>query len=129
VAQLTNKPKRSDEPIWWALFSAGGVCFAVVIPGAILALALLPAWGLITADSLSYARISAFMYQALWGLAGLAFVVAAICLPLFHAAHRIHHGLHDLQLGGGLPSKIICYGLAALFSAAGFWLLIQGLIS
>lgn len=121
MTQLTDTPKRSDEPIWWALFSVGGVCFAVVIPGAILALALLPAWGVITAESLSYARISAFIYQALWGLAGLAFVAAAICLPLFHAAHRIHHGLHDLQLGGGMLSKLLCYGSAALLSGLGWY--------
>jgi len=109
-------PKRSDEPIWWALFSAGGVCFAVVVPGAILALAVLPALGVITADSLSYPRISELLYQSLWGLAGLAFVGSVICLPLFHAAHRIHHGLHDLQLGGGRISKLICYGGATILS-------------
>ncbi|WP_333606605.1 fumarate reductase subunit FrdD [Arsukibacterium sp.] len=118
-----SQPRRSDEPIWWALFSAGGVCFAVVIPGAILALALLPVLDVITADNLSYARISGLMYNALWGLAGLAFVGGALCLPLFHAAHRIHHGLHDLKLGGGLVSKLLCYGLAALGSAAALWCL------
>lgn len=126
MKQQTKLPKRSDEPVWWALFSAGGVCFAVVVPGAILTLALLPAFGGIMADNLSYARISALLYQSLWGLAGLAFVGSVICLPLFHAAHRIHHGLHDLQLGGGLLSKVTCYGLAALGSAAAIGLLIQG---
>lgn len=116
-------PKRSDEPVWWALFSAGGVCFAVVVPGAILALALLPALGVITADSLSYPRISELLYQSLWGLAGLAFVGSVICLPLFHAAHRIHHGLHDLQLGGGLLSKVLCYGSAAVISLLALYLI------
>ncbi|KKO44477.1 fumarate reductase [Arsukibacterium ikkense] len=125
----TAQPKRSDEPIWWALFSAGGVCFAVVLPGAILALAILPALGLTTGDSLSYARMADMVYHSLWGLAGLAFVAAAICLPLFHAAHRIHHGLHDLQLGGGLASKLLCYGLAALTSATGVWLLVKAWVS
>lgn len=115
-------PKRSDEPVWWALFSAGGVCFAVVVPGAILALALLPALGVMTADSLSYPRISELLYQSLWGLAGLAFVGSVICLPLFHAAHRIHHGLHDLKLGGGLLSKVLCYGSAAVISLLALYL-------
>jgi fumarate reductase subunit D len=122
----TEPPKRSDEPIWWALFSAGGVCFAVLIPGSILALALLPALGFTSADSLNYAKISALLYQALYGMAGLAFVGGVICLPLFHAAHRIHHGLHDLKLGGGLLSKICCYGLAALSSAIAIGLLLAG---
>lgn len=125
----TTQAKSSDEPIWWALFSAGGVCFAVFIPGAILALSLLPALGVITADNLSYARISDLLYQALWGLAGLVFVGCVVCLPLFHAAHRIHHGLHDLKLAGGPGSKLLCYGLAALGSAASLWLVVQGWFS
>ncbi|WP_019675960.1 fumarate reductase subunit FrdD [Arsukibacterium perlucidum] len=123
MIQKNAPPKRSDEPVWWALFSAGGVCFAVVVPGAILALALLPALGVITADSLSYPRISELLYQSLWGLAGLAFVGSVICLPLFHAAHRIHHGLHDLQLGGGLLSKVLCYGSAAVISLLALYLI------
>lgn len=119
----TTQAKRSDEPVWWALFSAGGVCFAVVVPGAILALALLPAFGGISADNLSYPRISALLNDALWGLAGLAFIGSVICLPLFHAAHRIHHGLHDLKLGGGLLSKVLCYGSAAVISVVAIYLI------
>jgi fumarate reductase subunit D len=110
-------PARSDEPIWWALFSAGGVCFAVVIPGAILALALLYPVGIIPAEMLSYARVRTLLLGHFGGLAGLLFVGAAVCLPLFHAAHRIHHGLHDLQWARGLITKILCYGSAFLFSA------------
>ena len=122
--KTTQQPRRSDEPIWWALFSAGGVCFAVVIPGAILSLAVLYPLGLISLEMLSYQRIYAMVFDTFFGLGGLAFVGAAICLPLFHAVHRIHHGLHDLQWAHGPVAKVLCYGAAILLSAiaAGFWI-------
>ncbi len=123
-----NTPlKRSDEPIWWALFSAGGVCFAVVVPGLILSLAILYPLGLIDADMLAYQRIHQLMFSSLWGLGGIAVAGAAICLPLFHAAHRIHHGLHDLKLAHSIRPKIACYGLAGLCSLAALYLVFSQL--
>jgi|GEM_PF-3230858 len=90
--KTTKQPRRSDEPIWLALFSAGGVCFAVVLPGELLSLAVFYPSGLISAEMLSYERIHAMVFDAFSGFGGLAFVGAAICLPLFHAVHRIHLG-------------------------------------
>lgn len=111
--------RRSDEPIWWMLFSVGGVCFAVVVPGAILLLGVLAPLGLLPTVSgvLDYEQARALMSGYFWALPGLAFVVATICLPLFHAAHRIHHGGHDLQLHWGRAGKWLCYGAAALTAA------------
>lgn len=124
-----NKPfKRSDEPIWWALFSAGGVCFAVVIPGLILTLAVLYPLGLINADMLSYQRIQHLLFSELWGLGGLVIAGSAICLPLFHAMHRIHHGLHDLKLAHSIIAKIVCYGIATLLSLLALYWAFSGLI-
>ena len=111
--------KRSDEPIWWGLFSAGGVCFAVFVPAAILFIALLIPAGIVAPEGLSFARARSMVF----GLPGLIFIGVVICLPLFHAAHRIRHGLHDLKLGRERPNKIATYGSAALLSAlalAGF---------
>ena len=115
--------RRSDEPIWWALFSAGGVCFAVVVPGAILVLGILAPLGLLptSAGSLPYQQARTLLVEYLWALPGLAFVVAAICLPLFHAAHRIHHGGHDLKIHLGGIGKWLCYGGAAVASAAALY--------
>jgi len=111
--------RRSDEPIWWLLFSAGGVCFAVVLPGTILLLGVLAPLGLLptSTGALSFEQASMLIAGALWGLPGLAFVMAAICLPLFHAAHRIHHGAHDLKIHWGKPGKLLCYGCAVLVNA------------
>lgn len=116
--------KRSDEPIWWGLFSAGGVCFAVFVPAAILFIALLIPAGVVAPEALSFARARSLVF----GLPGLIFIGVVICLPLFHAAHRIRHGLHDLKLGGELPNKIATYGSAALLSALALVGFIIGII-
>ncbi|MDO9519963.1 MAG: fumarate reductase subunit FrdD [Pseudohongiella sp.] len=118
-----QQPTRSDEPIWWALFSAGGVCFAVVIPGAILAVGVLYPLGLIPGEMLGFERIRHLLFESFLGFAGFIFVGVAICLPLFHAFHRIRHGLHDLQWAHGWAAKSACYGSATLLSviALGLW--------
>lgn len=109
-----NKPptrrQAFDEPLWWGLFSAGGVCFAVFAPAAILFIALLAPLGVVTLDA-ERAR------SLLFGLPGLVFVGAIMCLPWFHAAHRIRHGLHDLRLGRDGSIKWLTYGGAALLNA------------
>lgn len=108
-------PKRSDEPIWWGLFSAGGVCFAVFLPGLMLVLGILWPLGLIQSPWLYFANLQPLLSVG-YGIPALLVVGAVICLPLFHAAHRIHHGLHDLKLGSSGVSKLLCYGAAAAFS-------------
>lgn len=117
LENIDDVPKRSDEPIWWVLFSAGGVCFAVVFPGLIVSLAFLMPMGIVSAELLEYERIRGFLFDSFRGLAGLMFAGAAICLPLFHAAHRIHHGLHDLKVPYPGVSKTVSYGTAFLLSA------------
>jgi len=116
-----NSPKRSDEPIWWALFSAGGVCFAVFLPGLILILGFLWPLGLLDASLLQYAQLLTLLQNG-YGLTGLAFTCAVICLPLFHAAHRIHHGLHDLKCSYSGVAKLLCYGTAAALSMLALYL-------
>jgi fumarate reductase subunit D len=108
---LTNQTSssRSSEPIWWALFSAGGVCFAVFIPSVVLFLALLLPLGIV---ELTYTQATTWLFSV-WGL---MFVGACIVLPAFHAAHRIRHGLHDLKIQQHTLVTFLCYGLAALLS-------------
>ncbi|MCC5826977.1 fumarate reductase subunit FrdD [Alkalimonas sp.] len=113
-------PRRSDEPIWWSLFSAGGVCVAMLVPAIALLVLLGIPLGLVSAEQLSYQRLHALVFHPL----GLGVVLAVIVLPLFHAMHRIHHGLHDLQLAHGRLAKWLCYGSAVLLSslALSLWL-------
>ncbi|MCC5882931.1 MAG: fumarate reductase subunit D [Halomonas sp.] len=110
-----------DEPLWWGLFSAGGVCFAVVVPAAILFLALLIPLGVVSLDA-ERAR------SLLFSLPGILFVGAVVCLPLFHAAHRIRHGLFDLRLGRDKPNKWLTYGGAALLSAVALGGVLLGML-
>lgn len=108
------------EPLWWGLFSAGGVCFAVLIPAVVLIFGLLWPLGVI---ELEFARLSA-MHQSIWGL---LFTGAVICLPAFHAAHRIRHGMHDLKIGyGGNTTSFLCYGSAMVLAGLGLlaWVLV-----
>ena len=97
------------EPVWWSLFSAGGVCFAVFVPAVALVFGVLWPLGLV---DVNYAQLSGW-YQSIWGL---LFTGALICLPAFHAAHRIRHGLHDIKIGGGSTTAFICYGVATVVS-------------
>jgi len=100
-----------DEPLWWFLFSAGGLCFAICLPPLILLL-LGKAAGLIDPQALAFERVHAKVFS--WK--GILLVGAVVILPLFHAAHRIRHGLHDLKLSHGPLPKWLSYGLAALLS-------------
>ena len=107
-------PKRSHEPIFWSLFGAGGVVSALALPGAVLVTGLAWPLGLIPADALDHARISAFAGS----LPGALILLAVIALPLWHAAHRIFHSLHDFGVHRGLDRwKRICYGTAAAGAA------------
>lgn len=114
-------PRRSDEPIWWSLFSAGGVCVAMLVPAIALLVLLGIPLGLVSAEQLSYQRLHALVFHPL----GLGVVLGALVLPLFHAMHRIHHGLHDLKLAHGQLAKWLCYGCAIVLStvAIALWLL------
>ena len=103
--------KRSNAPIFWLLFGAGGMLSAllgtalVVITGLLVPLG----WGL-PADWMSYPRALAFAQHAL----GKAVVFVVIALFAWHAVHRIFHSLHDLGLHAGTAAKWLCYGVAAL---------------
>ncbi len=105
---IDQKPKRSDEPIFWGLFGAGGTWFAMLTPVTILVLGIFVPLGIIDAEALSYHRMIGFMDNLL----GALIVIASISLPAWHAMHRVHHGLHDLKFHIGTFGVFICYALA-----------------
>ncbi|WP_117236234.1 fumarate reductase subunit FrdD [Vibrio maerlii] len=111
--KVDRTPKRSDEPIWWGLFGAGGTWFAMITPITILVLGILAPLGIIDAEALSYERVSAFAKTII----GALFIIATLALPMWHAMHRVHHGMHDLKIHAGVLGKVICYFIAALISA------------
>jgi fumarate reductase subunit D len=104
-------PKRSNEPIFWSLFGAGGVISAMVLPALVLVTGLAWPLGLMSEDALSYARMSSFAGSL---IGGFAFFVV-IALTFWHAAHRIAHSAHDFGVHRGLGVwKVVCYGAALL---------------
>ena len=106
--------KRSHEPIFWSLFGAGGVLSALVGPVLILITGIVAPVGLwMPPHALAYARVLAFAQD--W--AGKLLILAVISLFLFHAAHRIYHGLHDLGVHAGRRAMLGTYGGALLGTA------------
>ena len=116
---IDRHPPRSEEPIWWSLFGAGGSWFAMFTPITVLLLGVLVPLGLLSPDYLNYERVHAFASS--W--VGALLILGSIILPLWHAMHRIHHGTHDLKLRLGLVGKVACYGFATLASLLSLWLI------
>ncbi|MGR5120369.1 fumarate reductase subunit FrdD [Vibrio astriarenae] len=104
--KVDTAPKRSDEPIWWGLFGAGGTWFAMLTPITIFVIGVLVPMGLIEFD---YERVSSFANTIIGGL----FIIATLALPMWHAMHRLHHGMHDLKIHTGVVGKIACYWVAS----------------
>jgi fumarate reductase subunit D len=107
--------KRSHEPIFWSLFGAGGVLSALIAPALILITGILAPVGLwMPHQALAYGRVLGFAQH--WF--GKLLLLAVISLFLFHAAHRIYHGLHDLGVHAGTGTMAAAYGSALLASLA-----------
>jgi fumarate reductase subunit D len=105
--------KRSNEPILWVLFSAGGVVAAFLVPVLLLLLFLAFPLGWIKPPS----------YEGLLALVRLPITrlgLFVLCFfSLFHWAHRFRYTLYD-----GLQIKHLnqlifpfCYGGAIIGSA------------
>ena len=100
---------KSNEPIWWSLFSAGGVVAAFLVPVLILITGIAWPLGLLPGDALEFARMQALLSHPLTRV----FCFVLISLPLFHWAHRFRFTLVDV----GLKSihtliAVLCYGAA-----------------
>ncbi|WP_211222752.1 fumarate reductase subunit FrdD [Paludibacterium yongneupense] len=106
-----NRPlKRSNAPIFWGLFGAGGMLAALLGPMLIFITGIAVPLGLLLPRSaMNYAAMLAFARHPL----GKGFIFIVIALFLWHAAHRLFHSLHDIGIHGGTLAKLLTYGLAA----------------
>jgi fumarate reductase subunit D len=101
--------RRSNEPFFWSLFSAGGLATALLTPVLILVTGFL-----VPAHRVGYSRLNDIFTNPLARLVlfGLALVT------FFHWAHRFRHILIDIGLAAfGLPIAVVCY-LTALAASA-----------
>ena len=104
--------RRSNEPFFWALFSAGGMLAALLLPALVAVLWFAPP---------SYQELVGKVDQPLVKLA----LFGLIMLSLFHWAHRFRFTLYDgLQLSHlfGLIATI-CYGGATALTFLAAYLL------
>jgi fumarate reductase subunit D len=112
--------KKTSEPFWWALFSAGGMIAALFIPIHVFLNGLAIPFGWIEAPQ--YENILTLVRHPLTRL----YLFGLISLSFFHWAHRFRFTLYD-----GLQLKhlhqliaVLCYGSAIVGTlAAGYILL------
>jgi fumarate reductase subunit D len=97
---------RSNKPIVWSLFAAGGTLAAFLAP-ALAALLLLAALGRVPA-ALEYEALRAFAA----GLPGRVVLFVVIALFLWHAAHRLRITLYDLGMRRDRWVALVVYLLA-----------------
>lgn len=108
---MKTQLKRSDEPVFWGLFGAGGMWAAIVSPAIVLLIGLFLPLGLGTEHGLSYEHLLSFGQS----LFGRLFIFLTIVMPLWCALHRLHHMSHDLNVH--IPAgKWVFYGCATILS-------------
>ena len=108
---------RSNEPIFWSMFSAGGVVAALFIPVTVVLTAIAVPSGWISAEGLRELLVHPLARLYLFVL---------ISLPLFHWAHRFRYAVADLgfrRFPGMLA--VACYGAAAAATVTAAFLLVS----
>jgi fumarate reductase subunit D len=102
---------RSNKPILWLPFAAGGLAAALIIPVLILITGILMPLGILP---LPYEKMAAFAHNPL----GKLILFGAVALPAWHAAHRLRMTAHDLGFGGGAVVQPVCDGSAGVLIVA-----------
>jgi fumarate reductase subunit D len=113
--------KRSNAPLVWSLFGAGGMLAALVGPTLVFVTGIaVPAGILMAPDAMRYQRMLGFAHQ--WY--GKIIILAIIVLFMWHAALRIFHMLHDFGVHAGAGAKLACFGIPFLCTVAAiYWVL------
>jgi fumarate reductase subunit D len=105
--------KRSNAPIFWLLFGAGGMLAALLGPMLVFITGVaVPLGSPLHPELLSYERVLGLARH--W--AGKGILMAVIALFAWHAAHRIFHSLHDLGIHHGAVAKVATYGGALVIT-------------
>jgi len=113
--------KRSNKPIFWSLFGAGGMLSALVGPALIFITGIAVPLGWMSRETMSYERMLAVAQHPL----GKAALVMLIGLFLFHGLHRMYHCLHDFGIHVGPGRKALFHGAAFVGTLAAAWLILS----
>ena len=113
---------KSNEPIPWSLFSAGGMLSAILLPILIVITGILVPFGFAPLESLGFDRVHAAVSG---NLLVKLILFGFISLSFFHWAHRFRFALVDMGLRKikGLIG-FACYGSAfvgTVITAALLW--------
>jgi fumarate reductase subunit D len=89
---INPNPKRSDEPVFWGLFGAGGMWGAIVAPVMVLLVGILLPLGLrrATPSAMSACWLCPKLYRPRH--------LSDDCPAAVVWLHRIHHAMHDLKI-------------------------------
>jgi fumarate reductase subunit D len=109
--------KRSNKPIFWSLFGAGGMLAALTGPALVFITGIA---GPLKRTDMGYDRALAFAHSGFGKLA----LFLVISLFLFHGCHRMYHCVHDFGVHVGPGLKALFHGFAAAGTMATAALLI-----
>ena len=103
--------KRSNAPIFWGLFGAGGMLSALFGPALVFITGIaVPLGLLLPKGTMAYPKMLAFAQNFI----GKGFIFAVIALFMWHAVHRIYLSLHEIGIHAGVGAKLLCYGTALI---------------
>jgi succinate dehydrogenase subunit D len=112
-----DRLRRSNKPIFWSLFGAGGMLSALAGPALVLITGIAAPLDKV---NLHFERASSFAHDGFGKLA----IFLVISLFLFHGCHRLYHCLHDFGVHVGPGIKAAFHGFAFLGTVAAAALLI-----
>ena len=96
--------RPSNEPFWWAMFGAGGMISAPLLPVLIIITGFV-----VPAGGVDFKQLDTLFNNPLVRL----IILGVAFLSFFHAAHRIRHTLKDLGLRSvATPLAVLCYAAA-----------------
>ena len=110
---------RETEPIFWTLFSAGGVVAALFLPAQLFLFGIAVPLGWVHVPT--HAGMLALLQSPITRI----YLLTVCSLPLFHFAHRFRYTLYDWLQIKHLNEMVFagCYGVAAIGTLAAAYLL------
>ena len=110
--------KRSNKPIFWSLFGAGGMLCALTGPALVFITGIAGPLGFV---DVGYERATGLLHNGFGKLA----VFLVISLFLFHGCHRLYHCVHDFGIHVGPGLKAAFHGAAAAGTLAAAYLVLS----